>query len=260
MIKKMQKFIFKLFYSFLFIVFCQYTYASHNLNLLQDEFGFKDIEVDQELVGSIIKEIESKHVDNLINHLVSDIDKIILQVTAVLDNMQNDLNVDKVTREEVVNDYKRTLVFGIQSLSNNILSNSTKEYIIFILLSSFESIIASESKLNRFLNNPNLANLMFFASALGIQFSCIDDMNKIFALINSRCGDLQNEEISDIKYQVMVYEILKKLSILINEKDMFGKIQLNIFKRSLLLLKDKINNFSFSNLSNKKKSNNKNKK
>jgi hypothetical protein len=227
----MKKFLLSLF----FVVVGSYVYANNDIGLA------KKTEIDKELVRRVVTEVKEKYLEGLLNHFFSDIDVLINQLTLFSRNMQLD-SLDESSKEQLISYYKRFLVNAHYLRGLNLLSEGTKEFLIFTVLTSFESFFSNPTQLNKFLNNKDLATVLFFASAFGLEFEYCNDLKNIINYIKERCSFLENEDLEDIRYECTISEILNQLSKEINQYGVFSKITEKIFQSSILRIKEKIEN------------------
>jgi len=234
---KQKFYFFRLYFIFTFIIFTKFVCI--------DSIEGKNIESD--LVQSVVQEIKELYLDNFFKNFSSDLSSILFQLQNISYNSFNTFNLQNKTKEELILQYKQAKALISYFLNFSFLSDHSKQNIIFFGLVALQSLISNESELNKFLNNGDIGNLLFLATAMGIKFSSIDDLINILNVIKYRCNYLENQNIEDSKYQDTVYEILMQLSIEINKRDIFNQIIKITFTESMEFLKEKIEATSITN-------------
>lgn len=207
--------------------------ANHGIELV------KKTEIDNKLVIAVVSEVKEKYLEGLLNHLFSDVDVLISQLTLFTKNMEFD-RIDEWSTEELIAYYKRALVYTTYMNGLNLLSEEAKEFLIFTFLSSVESVFSSATQLNKFLNNKDLASVLFFATAFGLEFEYCTDLKNIINYVKSRCSFLANDDLEDLRYESTISEILNQLSKEINKYGIFAKITEKIFEASVLRIREQI--------------------
>lgn len=207
--------------------------ANHGIELV------KKTEIDNKLVIAVVSEVKEKYLEGFLNHLFSDVDVLISQLTLLTKNMQLD-RIEGWSKEELIAHYKRALVYTTYMNGLNLLSEEAKEFLIFTFLSSVESVFSSVTQLNKFLNNKDLASVLFFATAFGLEFEYCTDLKNIINYVKSRCSFLANDDLEDLRYESTISEILNQLSKEINKYGIFAKITEKIFEASVLRIKEQI--------------------
>lgn len=205
------------------------------------EFVRTNKEVDKELVAAVVDEVKKQYLNDFLDHLLFDVDVLMDQVMLLVKNMKLD-RIDELSKEELIGHYKRVLVYTKYLKGLNLLSEEAKEFLIFSFLTSFESAISSPTQLNKFLNNKDLAGVLFFATAFGLEFKYCTDFKNMINYIKERCAFLENQDLEDVRYEATISEILNQLSKEINQYGLFSKITEKIFRASILRIKEQVEN------------------
>jgi len=165
----------------------------------------------------------NKEIDNLISQIFNTINFTPLQqaaendiknglekITTILESMEQE---NKYTTAEKISNFKYSTILLYKTLIN--FSFFSEESMKLFLTSFIFSIIrfANNSHLQEnFLQDKNILALIFLAKAIGLEFTLLDEFQKILKLIENKLQKLHNiNDLEDLRYEYAYYKIAEKI-------------------------------------------------
>jgi hypothetical protein len=207
---------------------------------------------DKKIGEIVVNELEKAGlIQELYIAILNDFDVCVEKMQMIVDQLKKNGVANKVKESfvsknynEAEFDFKAAKITFNRSLEWNMFSEETKINILTAFLFGFSAMINQKEKMDHILNNEQVVGILFLMTAMGIDFSCIDIVNKISEKVFDRCKSLKNENLNNCEYESTIYfiyhEISKKLCALNLFSTIFFKIcdlKLSQLKQTVIELK-----------------------
>jgi hypothetical protein len=215
----------------------------------------------KDIAASVIKEISQVGLDKaLYESLLTDIEMIINQSQQVFDQVQKNINniiENKENIEELVLDYKCTAVSFNKLTEWSLVSKEKQASILGSVLFGVANMLAQKTKMQKFLSNEQVGMMLFFMSAMGIEFTSLAVVEKIMTVINKSCSRLKTDDLNNFAYEATLHDILHGVAQKIIDQELCGVLFDKIIQMRLNKMKEQINLLKNQNNKGVKKSKNK---
>ena len=228
---------FKNIFLLIVLVFTKNTFLNANMES-------RVYEGNKEIVNNTVKEIIVLKLDvALYEALLNDIEMLYNQIYAIIDQIikkKSNLVDEENNLDEMIFNYRSSAISFNKFSKINLLSQETQVSLMTSFLFGIGAILTQKTKMAKILNDEQIGGVLFLMTAMGVEFSCLDVIEKIIGVIHKSCAHLKTNELDNYIYEATIYEVFNIISEKIIDKGLCNDVIAKIVSNILLKMKDNI--------------------